>query len=298
MKDLQAELDALAQVFGRGVSVDDLAGRVIAHSVQTDLVDEPRIRGILTRRVPPDVRAWQESHVGSSTTPVHLPANPALGMAPRLCVPLPRDGVLVGYLWVIEGDEPLDPSLVDAEALARLLTPAADDQPIQVFVVLAEEADPQIVTVTPPADPVRFAERLRVPGSMVGFSAVHPGSRFADVARREALTAAELPRLDPALPAIQGWETLGFYRLLLGSGPSGGPVDRLPAALRETLETYLDSGCDTRATADSLHLHRTSLYYRLTRIEQLTGVDLSSGTGRLELHLALKLARLARRTRF
>lgn len=60
-----------------------------------------------------------------------------------------------------------------------------------------------------------------------------------------------------------------------------------------TLERYLDSGCDARATAERLHLHRTSLYYRLGRIEELTGRDLSAGPDRLELHLALKLARLA-----
>ena len=73
-------------------------------------------------------------------------------------------------------------------------------------------------------------------------------------------------------------------------------MDRLPPTLPATLETYLDSACDARATAAALHLHRTSLYYRLSRIEALTGVDLATGSGRLELHLALGLARLARRT--
>ena len=46
-------------------------------------------------------------------------------------------------------------------------------------------------------------------------------------------------------------------------------------------------------TAAALHLHRTSLYHRLGRIEERAGVDLSAGPVRLELHVALKLARLA-----
>jgi DNA-binding PucR family transcriptional regulator len=39
-------------------------------------------------------------------------------------------------------------------------------------------------------------------------------------------------------------------------------------------------------------VHRTSLYYRLSRIELISGMDLASGGDRLSLHLGLKLARL------
>ena len=60
----------------------------------------------------------------------------------------------------------------------------------------------------------------------------------------------------------------------------------------ETLETYLDHGCDVRATAATLHLHRASLYALLRRIEELTGVDLADGQGRLAVHVSLKAARL------
>jgi DNA-binding PucR family transcriptional regulator len=59
-----------------------------------------------------------------------------------------------------------------------------------------------------------------------------------------------------------------------------------------TLERYLDFAGDTRKTAGSLYLHRTSLYQRLRRVERLAGVDLANGDDRLALHLSLKLARL------
>ena len=67
------------------------------------------------------------------------------------------------------------------------------------------------------------------------------------------------------------------------------------APLLRTLETYLELAGSAQATAEALHLHRTSLYYRLQRVELLAGTDLKSGTERLALHLALKVARAAGR---
>ena len=52
----------------------------------------------------------------------------------------------------------------------------------------------------------------------------------------------------------------------------------------------LDNGGDVTASAAELHIHRTTLYYRLDRIEALTGVNLRLAAGRDDLHLALQLA--------
>lgn len=60
----------------------------------------------------------------------------------------------------------------------------------------------------------------------------------------------------------------------------------------KTLETWLDEGCGPRATVARLQVRRTSLYYRLGRIEEITGMKLSDGGDRLALHLGLKLIRL------
>ncbi|MBQ1011841.1 helix-turn-helix domain-containing protein, partial [Micromonospora sp. M51] len=62
--------------------------------------------------------------------------------------------------------------------------------------------------------------------------------------------------------------------------------------LLETLEAYLDLAGNAHATAEKLRLHRTTLYYRLQRVEQLAGTDLKDGNERLCLHLAMKLGRL------
>ena len=51
-------------------------------------------------------------------------------------------------------------------------------------------------------------------------------------------------------------------------------------------------GSASRAAA-ALQIHRQTLYYRLARIEELTGLDLADGEARLLLHASVKAARLA-----
>ena len=58
--------------------------------------------------------------------------------------------------------------------------------------------------------------------------------------------------------------------------------------LLTTARTVLDFR-DVTAAADRLHVHRTTLYYRLDRIAELTGVDLRDGRTRTDLQLALWL---------
>lgn len=98
------------------------------------------------------------------------------------------------------------------------------------------------------------------------------------------------------------WTALGADRLV-GLLPRGLVLDDLPAGvarllepehavLRQTLEAYLARVGDVKATAEALSLHRAGLYYRLERIEELTGIDLRSGDGRLLCQLALRAARL------
>lgn len=62
--------------------------------------------------------------------------------------------------------------------------------------------------------------------------------------------------------------------------------------LVDTLESYLDHAGSAPRTAAALHIHRTSLYYRLDRIRESTGLDLDNGENRLTLHLGIRLLRL------
>jgi DNA-binding PucR family transcriptional regulator len=62
--------------------------------------------------------------------------------------------------------------------------------------------------------------------------------------------------------------------------------------LARTAEVFLDCAGQAGRTATALNIHRQTLYYRLSRVEQLTGLDLHDGEDRLLLHMSLKAARL------
>ena len=57
-------------------------------------------------------------------------------------------------------------------------------------------------------------------------------------------------------------------------------------------EVFLDCAGQAGRAAAALAIHRQTLYYRLSRVERLTGLDLDNGEDRLLLHMALKSARL------
>ncbi|WP_460367220.1 PucR family transcriptional regulator, partial [Actinocorallia lasiicapitis] len=93
-------------------------------------------------------------------------------------------------------------------------------------------------------------------------------------------------------PPIARWDELGPYRLLTDAvDPCVLPL-LAHEALRTTAETYLDLAGHAQRTADALTIHRQTLYYRLGRIEELTGLDLAEGRDRLTLHMSLKSAPL------
>lgn len=97
------------------------------------------------------------------------------------------------------------------------------------------------------------------------------------------------------------WTDLGAYGPLLRIPPERLSPDALPAeiqrllavdrdgTLTDSLRAYLDHACLAPAAADALHIHRTTLYYRLGRISDLTGLDLTDGRTRLVLHLGLTM---------
>lgn len=132
-----------------------------------------------------------------------------------------------------------------------------------------------------------------------------PQTRLADavVSYRQARLSAQVAAKVPSVGDICRWRCLGAFRVLAQL-----PSDEVAASALDprvltlfrsaspdvvrTLETYLDLGCDAKATAERLYLHRATLYYRLEKAERLTGMDLHDGADRLALHLSLKLSHL------
>ncbi|MFJ8852428.1 PucR family transcriptional regulator [Streptomyces sp. NPDC102437] len=62
--------------------------------------------------------------------------------------------------------------------------------------------------------------------------------------------------------------------------------------LRGTLRCFLEHAGSIPRTADTLGIHRTSLYYRLRQIQEITGLDLDDGAHLLTLHLGLRIEEL------
>ncbi|MFJ9941755.1 PucR family transcriptional regulator [Streptomyces erythrochromogenes] len=115
-----------------------------------------------------------------------------------------------------------------------------------------------------------------------------------------AVAAARAAVAEPRFGPVAQWSQIGPYRLLasLASDPVADPAARtlLAPAHRElarTAEVFLDCAGQAGRAAAALGIHRQTLYYRLGRVEQLTGLDLDAGEDRLLLHMALKASRLA-----
>ncbi|MFI5958944.1 PucR family transcriptional regulator [Cryptosporangium sp. NPDC051539] len=143
-------------------------------------------------------------------------------------------------------------------------------------------------------------------GCWVGIGATHRRLADAHGSYTQARHAAEVARVTGALGPTVSYARLGVYAVLaklppneLADGIHPGIRPMLDASsehhqLIETLRTYLDNAADVQRTAGQLHIHRATLYYRLRRMQELTGLDLSRGDDRLAAHLSLKLAQLIR----
>ena len=119
----------------------------------------------------------------------------------------------------------------------------------------------------------------------------------------QASSVLQVLRAIPNLGPCSTWEGLGVYGnlTLLTRNHEDAQLPLTPniAALREedpalfdTLELFLDNAGSIAKTSEELCIHRSTLYYRLKRIADITGTDLNSGLDRFTLHLELKLFRL------
>ncbi|MFB9462971.1 PucR family transcriptional regulator [Streptomyces cinereospinus] len=149
------------------------------------------------------------------------------------------------------------------------------------------------------APAVTAANRLLKGGARAGVGDPRAGLADLDTAWREATAAARAALAEPRLGPVAEWSRIGPYRLLTALPPKTAHDPAVapllsPAQheLARTAEVYLDCAGQAARTAAELGIHRQTLYYRLSRVEQLTGLDLDDGEDRLLLHMALKGARL------
>ncbi|MEV0482798.1 helix-turn-helix domain-containing protein [Streptomyces sp. NPDC050508] len=139
------------------------------------------------------------------------------------------------------------------------------------------------------------------PGAHRAAGIGRPCAGLADLGTtwQEATAAARAALAEPRFAPVADWSRIGPYRLLTALPPETAHDPAVapllsPAhhELARTAEVYLDRAGQAGRTAAELGIHRQTLYYRLSRVEQLTGLDLDDGEDRLLLHMALKSARL------
>jgi DNA-binding PucR family transcriptional regulator len=108
-------------------------------------------------------------------------------------------------------------------------------------------------------------------------------------------------------PAL-AFEETGAYRLLLSAmsenagelrrfydetvAPVAAYDEQYETELVRTLRTFLEADGNVAGTAQRLFTHRHTIYYRLERVRELTGLDVASSDGREKLSLGLKAMRV------
>jgi DNA-binding PucR family transcriptional regulator len=182
----------------------------------------------------------------------------------------------------------------------------------------AGAASAEVLLLVPGADETtaaRAAEAVQreMEAGLAGYTFAIGRSRIAEDptelsrAASEALLAANVAQGDSDGVAL-AFEQTGAYRLLL-SAMSENPselqrfyeetVEPLVAydeqyetELVRTLATFLEADGNVAGTAQRLFTHRHTIYYRLERVRELSGLDVSSSDGREKLSLGLKAMRV------
>jgi hypothetical protein len=174
--------------------------------------------------------------------------------------------------------------------------------------VLATPGQHELMAITTQdaTGPLRDAVRaLPGPPLVIGTAGAAAALAAVHAERDNARYAAEVAAAVPAFSRAADWGELDSYAVFQYLPRDQAAPERIcpgiTAVLTERtgmyeapIRAYLDCGANVQQAAALLHIHRTTLYWRLAQVTDLLAVDLSRGDDRLKLHLALKLAELTR----
>ncbi|NQX13529.1 PucR family transcriptional regulator [Microbacteriaceae bacterium VKM Ac-2855] len=197
-----------------------------------------------------------------------------------------------------------------ADAMAHLARPVVGkDRDGRAVAVIPADATDSIPTGADPLAVVTSA--LRRAGAGLGADVLRvgtsPASGLGELggALRSARYAMLLPAPEGAdsavrindsedvtssvqlLSAVPDHLRIVFVELVLGKLVEHDA--RYNSALLSTLGAFLDCGGSWVRTAEQTHLHLNTVRYRIARVEELTGRDLSVTADRADLYLALQL---------
>ena len=121
-------------------------------------------------------------------------------------------------------------------------------------------------------------------------------------AHREVLDTQKILRLFHNTNKIMPYEELGIYKLFLNSSSLGNLKNFIsPKTLQfrkeypllfDTLKTFLDTNQSYHLTSEKLFLHPKTVRYRIDKIKNLLGIDLTNPEELLQIQIAARLFKL------
>lgn len=195
------------------------------------------------------------------------------------------------------------PIALNLWALPRTVLSLPADDHVTLLVPLTSSDPKQAVEVA-----LRMIEEQQPQGApehelLAGIGAPRHDLHLSRDSWSEALLSSRVALAVPGVRPVATWTDLGIYRLL-----ACGTQEKLsnaildPAVIRllehgdrdllETAAAFLEAGGHVRLAAQALNIHRQTVYYRIQRIEQITGLSMSRGQDRLLLNLGLTMAPL------
>ncbi|NLW07481.1 MAG: hypothetical protein GX039_05835, partial [Clostridia bacterium] len=123
---------------------------------------------------------------------------------------------------------------------------------------------------------------------------------------QEALDALRFGRIVNGRGSVTVFSELGIFRLLCQVPDRNILLSFIPESLKKlirydqknktelarTLEVYLDNNGSLKKSAEQLIVHYKTMFYRIERIREITGLDLESNITRLELQVGYKVLQL------
>lgn len=160
-----------------------------------------------------------------------------------------------------------------------------------------------LVTTEGARETVVRALRSRARGYVLGTRTGVRSFEAVRDAREDARYASEVAAAVARFDGTADWAGLGAYAAFQHLERTPESLERLCPGVsalwdcgtemyEATVRAYLGHGGNVQKTAAALHIHRTTLYWRLANVERLLGLDLADGDARLRLHLALTFADL------
>lgn len=139
----------------------------------------------------------------------------------------------------------------------------------------------------------------------IGIGRVAQGIRDLESSYKDACFTIRYMKQTKQEEEVLAFKDLGLYQVLASDNATGqlfdftrellGPLLKMDrkrsAAYLKTLDCYFASGCNIKATSESLFCHLNTVRYRLERIKKLLKIDLNDVEDRFSLQMALKLAK-------